>query len=216
MSDKSNKVGYVGTDIPTQTQSSNTGIFSVNEITDLVRLKQFVTAGDLELIETQALNDDTYSTTAVEFNNLGSYNVHLLTFTNHKNNGYTPLGLQMKNVGASYSTGNSYAYAMQEFADNGTYTQTRSTGANSMRLGISSYQGSSGYAYIYNAIDSSKLTLCSSHSIQVRGNNVGANGMYGSSRFNSTTQVEGVRFVYDGTNSVGGVGVFSLYGLRGA
>ncbi len=212
---KSNKHGYSGVDIPTQSQSSNAGIFSVNEINELVQLNKFVIAGNLELIETQALNDDTYSTASVEFNNLGSYNVHLLTFTNHKNNGYTPLGLQMK-AGGSYKTGNSYAYAMQQFSDDGTYTQDRSTGANQMRLGISSYQGSSGYAYIYNAIDSSKMTISSSHSIQVRGNNLGANGMYGSSRYNTANEVQGVRFVYDGTNAVGGFGVFSLYGLRGA
>ena len=216
MSDKSNKFGYVGTDIPTQTQSSNTGIFSVNEINDLVRLKQFVTAGDLELIETQALNDDTYSTIALEFNNLENYNVHLLTWTNNKNNGYYPMGLQMK-AGGSYKTGSSYSYAMQQFSDNGTFTQDRSTAHTSCRIGVSAYQGNSGYAYIYNAIDSSKLTLVTSHSVQVRGNNLGANGMYGSARYNTANTVQGVRFVYEGVlYAMGGFGVFSLYGLRGA
>ena len=215
MTDKTNKYGYVGVDIPTQSQSSNSGIFSVNEINELVQLNKFVVAGNLELIETQELNDSTYSTTGVEFNSLGTYNVHLLTWTNSKNNGYFPIGLQMK-AGGSYKTGNSYAYALQYFSDNGTYTQDRSTGANQCRLGVSAYQGSSGYAYIYNAIDSSKLTLVTGHSVQVRGNNLGANGMYGSSRYNTANEVQGVRFVYDGTNAVGGFGIFSMYGLRGA
>jgi len=208
------KYGYKGAE-PTQSQSSNTGVFSTDDINELIQAKQWVSAGDLELIETQVLNDATHSTTAVEFNSLGTYNVHLFTWTNHKNNGYTPLGLQMK-AGGSYKTGNSYAYALQYFSDNGTYTQDRSTGANQCRLGVSAYQGNSGYAYIYNAIDSSKLTLVTAHSVQVRGNNVGANGLYGSSRYNTANEVQGVRFVYDGTNAVGGFGIFSLYGLRGA
>ena len=213
---KSNKYGYVGVEIPIQSQSSNTGVFSTDEINDLVKTKQWVSAGNLELIETQVLNDPTYSTIAVEFNNLENYNVHLLTFTNNQNNGYFPMGLQMK-AGGSYKTGSSYAYAMQQFSDNGTYTQDRSTAHTSCRIGVSAYRGSSGYAYIYNAIDSSKPTLVSSHTIQVRGNNAGLNGLYGSARYNTANTVQGVRFVYEGVlYAVGGTGIFSLYGLRGS
>ena len=212
MSNKSNKYGYVGVDIPTQTQSSNKGIFSVNEINELVQANQWVSAGNLELIETQILNDASHSTVAVEFNNLGNYNLHLLTWTNNKNNGYLPIALQMK-TGGSYVTGSSYRYAMQQFSDNGTFTEDRSTSHTSCRLGVSAYQGSSGFAYVHNAIDSSKATFVTAHSVQARGNLLGLNGMFGTSYYTSVNQVEGVRFVYDGTNTVGGFGIFSLYGV---
>jgi hypothetical protein len=212
MSDKSNKYGYVGVDIPAQSQSSNKGIFSVNEINELVADNKWVSVGNLELIETQVLNDPTYSTVAVEFNNLENYNLHLLTWTNNKHNGYLPIALQMK-AGGSYKTGNSYRYAMQQFSDNGTFTEDRDTSHTSCRLGVQAYQGSSGFAYVHNAIDSSKATFVTAHSVQARGNLLGLNGMFGTSYYATANEVQGVRFVYDGTNPVGGFGIFSLYGV---
>ena len=71
------KYGYKGAE-PTQSQSANTGVFSTNDINELIQANQWVSAGDLELIETQILNDPTYSTKYIRFENLGNYNVHLL------------------------------------------------------------------------------------------------------------------------------------------
>ena len=138
----------------------------------------------LELLIIQVLNDISYSTIALEFNNLGNYNLHLLTWTNNKNNGYYPMGLQMK-AGGSYKTGNSYRYAMQQFSDNGTFTEDRDSSHTSCRLGVSAYQGNSGFAYVHNAIDSSKATFVTAHSVQARGNLLGLNGMFGTSYYTS-------------------------------
>jgi len=53
MVDKSNEYGYVPSS-PTQARGSNTGIFEVNDVTDLLNGRQWSgTFGNLELIQTQ-------------------------------------------------------------------------------------------------------------------------------------------------------------------
>ena len=204
--------GYLP-EAPEQSFGNNKGIFNPKDIYDLTRADKWTSVGNLELIETQVLNDPTYSTLAVEFNNLGNYNLHLLTWTNNKNNGYYPMGLQMK-AGGSYKTGNSYRYAMQQFSDNGTFTEDRDSSHTSCRLGVSAYQGNNGFAYVHNAIDSSKATFVTAHTVQARGNLLGLNGMFGTSYYATANEVQGVRFVYDGViNAMGGFGIFSLYGV---
>ena len=204
--------GYIP-EAPEQSFGNNKGIFNPKDIYDLTRADKWTSVGNLELIETQVLNDPTYSTLAVEFNNLGNYNLHLLTWTNNKNNGYYPMGLQMK-AGGSYKTGNSYRYAMQQFSDNGTFTEDRDSSHTSCRLGVSAYQGNNGFAYVHNAIDSSKATFVTAHTVQARGNLLGLNGMFGTSYYATANEVQGVRFVYDGViNAMGGFGIFSLYGV---
>tara|TARA_Y100000389_G_scaffold155395_1_gene156064 strand:- start:975 stop:1610 length:636 start_codon:yes stop_codon:yes gene_type:complete len=204
--------GYIP-EAPEQSFGNNKGIFTPKDIYNLSIANKWSSLGNLQLIETQILNDSSYSTTAVEFNNLGSYNVHLLTWTNNKNNGYFPMGIQMKS-GGSYKTGNNYRYAMQQFADNGTFTEDRSSSHTSCRVGISAYQGNNGYAYVHNAIDSSRTTFVTAHSVQARGNLLGINGMFGGSYYSTADEVQGLRFVYEGVlHAMGGFGKFSLYGV---
>ena len=75
MSDKSNKYGYVGVDIPAQSFGNNKGVFNPAEINDLVANNQWTTFGQLELIETQTVS----GVSQVDFTNLGTYNVHFMT-----------------------------------------------------------------------------------------------------------------------------------------
>ena len=56
MSDKSNKYGYVGVDIPEQSFGNNKGIFNPAEINELVADNKWTTFGQLELIETQTVS----------------------------------------------------------------------------------------------------------------------------------------------------------------
>ena len=48
MSDKSNKYGYVGVDIPAQSFGSNKGVFNPAEINDLVADNKWTSFGQLE------------------------------------------------------------------------------------------------------------------------------------------------------------------------
>ena len=204
--------GYIP-EAPEQSFANNKGIFTPNDIYDLAREDKWTSVGDLELIQTQVLNDSSYSTISLAFENLGDYNLHLVTWSNVRNNGYFPLGIQVK-TGGSYITSNSYKYAMQQFSDNATFTQTKSTGDYSIKVGISAYQGCSGYAYIYNAVDSSRGTYVTSHSTQARGNLLGSNGMFGAGTYATASEVQGFRFVYEGTShAMGGFGIYSLYGV---
>ena len=205
--------GYIGKDAPEQSFGNNTGIFSTNDVYDLIRADKWTSVGNLELIQTQVLNDAGYSTIRLAFESLGDYKVHLLTWSNVRNNGYFPLGIQVK-TGGSYITSNSYKYAMQQFSDNSTFTETRSAGDYSVKVGISAYQGCSGYAYVYNAVDSSKYTFVTSHSTQARGNLLGSNGMFGSGLYGTANEVQGLSFVYEGSShAMGGFGIYSLYGV---
>jgi len=208
------KYGYKGAE-PTQSQSANTGVFSTDDINELIQAKQWVSVGNLELIETQILNDPTYSTKFVRFENLGNYNVHFVTFTNVLNNGYFPLGIQVQ-TSTGWKTGSNYQYALQTYQDTGLLVDS-STGYTSCKLNSSAYRGVNGYAWIYNAIDSSKFTSFTSHTSSVRGNNLGIEGNWGMSWYQSAEAVTGIQFVYEGVlYAMGGFGQYSLYGLRGA
>ena len=80
MSDKSNKYGYVGADIPAQSFGSNKGVFNPAEINELVADNKWTSFGQLELIETQTVS----GVASVEFTNLKTniYNVHFITVNN--------------------------------------------------------------------------------------------------------------------------------------
>ena len=115
-----------------------------------------------------------------------------------------------------WKTGSNYQYALQLYDDAGIGVD-QSAGHTSCRVGNYTYRGKNGYAWIYNAIDSSKYTSITSHSVEVRGNNLGVNGSWGMSRYQSTEAVTGIQFVYEGIlYAIGGFGKFSLYGLRGS
>ena len=81
MSDKSNKYGYVGVDIPDQSFGSNKGVFNPAEINELVADNKWTQYGQLELIETQTYSTDVAS---IDFTSIqeSTYNVHFLTLDN--------------------------------------------------------------------------------------------------------------------------------------
>ena len=83
MVDKSNEYGYVPSS-PTQARGSNTGIFEVNDVLDLLAAKQW--SGDfgaLELIQTQNYSTDVGS---IDFTSINEteYDVHMMTINNLK------------------------------------------------------------------------------------------------------------------------------------
>ena len=67
--------GYIP-ESPAQSFGNNKGIFTPNDIYDLTRADKFTDYGQLDLIETQSVSN----VATVDFTNLGTYNVHFMTF----------------------------------------------------------------------------------------------------------------------------------------
>jgi len=67
--------GYKGAE-PTQSFGNNKGVFDPADINNLVKDDKWTQYGQLELIETQTVS----VVSQVDFTNLGTYNVHFMTF----------------------------------------------------------------------------------------------------------------------------------------
>ena len=193
---------------------SNSGVFDVNDIRYLMDYQQWSGVGTLELIQTQSVDDSDFSETIgfVDFTNLGNYDVHFLTYTNLFLQGYGCPALRFYESGV-LETASVYDYGYQDGISSNTFSQTYSTGDDFLRLGKSSYQNINGYAYIYNAKDSSKYTFVTSHSSMVEGNDAGSQMSYSSGVLQQASVVDGIRFISDPMQWIGYLEV-SLYGIR--
>ena len=164
MSDKSNKYGYVGVDIPEQSFGANKGVFNPAEINELVADNKWTQYGQLELIETQ-----TYSSgvTSVEFTDIKEdiYNVHFMTLNNLDTIGSDLIATRFSiNGGSSYvSTG--YQVASQYGNGSGTFGESRTTNNPYLEI-LSGNQATpqNAYQYFYNLGDSTKYSFQTFHS----------------------------------------------------
>jgi hypothetical protein len=164
MVDKSNEYGYIGAS-PTQAGESNTGVFEVNDIVDLIGLDKWTLQDNLELIETQ-----TYSTavSSVEFTSIqeSTYNVHFLTLNNIKFVSLSNIDTRFStDGGSSYISATDYEVATLSGQSNGTFSESKSTNNNALSVfGASSTNSQNAYAYYYNLGDSSKYSFQTLHS----------------------------------------------------
>ena len=212
MSDKSNKYGYVGVDIPAQSFGANKGVFNPAEINDLVANNQWTTFGQLELIETQ-----TYSSSVayVDFTTLGDYNVHLLTYQDvmPDTNNIRPMQLQFFESGV-LETGTVYQYA-QQYSYIGGSAELKTTADSKIELayeiGNTTPCSANGYCYMYNLIDNTKYSFTTNHT--VRGNTTTFTGaIFGSGVMTQASTVDGFRLKMSSNNYASFD--MSLYGIR--
>jgi len=213
MSDKSNKYGYVGVDIPAQSFGSNKGVFNPAEINDLVANNQWTTFGQLELIETQTVSSSFADFTTLNEN---TYNVHLITLSNIYTTGQTEIGLRFSDDNGATFEITPYEFANLRGNAVGTADDRRSTAQQSIRLAgdtTGNYANNTlnGYVYIYNAGDSTKYTGTTSH-ISFMFNNTHyyefGGGVYG-----TTSSINAIR-IGQGILSAFTSGTLSLYGIR--
>ena len=212
MSDKSNKYGYVGVDIPAQSFGSNKGVFNPAEINDLVANNQWTTFGQLELIETQTAS----ASSAVNFLNIKEniYNVHFMTLNNIKTSFDDARAVLRFYESGVLESGSVYDFANFQIDANGANSESRSTTSTSAILEINSGNAtnecSNAYTYIYNAGDSSKYTFNTVQSAGIIGAGV-FKIWFGSSVMHQASTVNGFNVAVDvGTFS----GTVSLYGIR--
>ena len=149
--------------IPSQEQSfgNNKGIFTPTDIYDLTRADKFTQYGQLELIETQTGTN----VATVDFTNLGTYNVHFMTFNNMQsvNDNAEIMKLQFYESGVVESAG-VYQRARQNMTATGSFSETKSTTDDSISLlggsGNQSNEKQCAYVYFYNLGDSTKYSFC--------------------------------------------------------
>jgi hypothetical protein len=215
MSDKSNKYGYVGVDIPAQSFGANKGVFNPAEINDLVANNQWTTFGQLELIETQSI---TSSTASMIFSSIqeSTYNVHFLTFHNFKPTANTPrLVLRFFESGVE-ETANVYQYANQQGRAEGTFSEAKSTANNYIHLGGNQDSAgqdiSNGYIYIYNAGDSSKYTFTTQQITELYFSSDYYQMYFGSGVLPQTSVVNQIK-LFPTTDNIAKL-TASLYGIR--
>ena len=208
MSDKSNKYGYVGVDIPAQSFGANKGVFNPAEINDLVANNQWTTFGQLELIETKEITS-TVSTFSLDNLKENIYNVHFVTITNWlPSNDDRHLGLRFKTGGVTDSATN-YQYVMQR--NNTTGSEVKSGNDTKIWLAFNvglNRENLNGYFYIYNAGDSTKYTYVTSQNLHL---GVGIDSNFESAMYDITNVVNGMEFFASGENMTNGI--FSLYGI---
>jgi|TARA_R110000823_G_scaffold314496_1_gene443802 hypothetical protein len=158
--------GYLG-QTPNQ-QFKNSGVFSVGDAKALTDVGQL--GGSLELIQTQ-----TYSSgvSVVDFNSIGSYDVHLFQYSNinEPTTSAGQLGLRFSTDGGSNFATSGYQYAVQYGTVTAAFGENRSASDGQILLesvGASGFEDLNGYCYIYNALTSSKYTFSTMQNINQR------------------------------------------------
>ena len=199
---------------PEQSFGQNSGIFSPKDIYDLTRADKYTNYGQLELIQTQNIDDSDFSEeiSAVDFTSLGSYNVHFLTFNNLVLQGYGYPSFRFYESGV-LETASVYTYAYKDGISSNSFNNLQSTGDDMLRMGKNAYQNLNGYAYLYNLSDNTKYSFTTFHSSMVEGNNLGSQMSYGSGLLPQLSTVDGIRFLADPAQYIGKVNV-SLYGIK--
>jgi hypothetical protein len=130
---KSNKYGYAGADIPSQSFGSNKGLFDPAEINELVAENKWTQYGQLELIQTQTISSASCDFTSLSVN---TYDVHLFVYSDLITPSETQTEFTLRvsdDGGTSYETSN-YHFGNQRGYGNGTFSERRSTSQASIRL----------------------------------------------------------------------------------
>jgi hypothetical protein len=207
------KYGYKGAE-PTQSFGNNTGVFDPNDINNLIADNKWTTFGQLELIQTQTVDDPTYASliTSIDFTNLGDYNVHFLVYNDFQTQGYGYPSVRFSNNGGSSFISASYQYAYWNTSEN-TVREGYSTSDDGIKLGHNQYQNLNGYVYLYNLLDSSKYSFTTSQSSNVGGNNISKDVAFGSGVYRSAEVHNAIRFSMNNVNYIKALKI-SLYGIR--
>jgi len=197
---------------------ANSGIFSVNEVVDLINHRQFPSGDSLELIQTQNVTEvmnTTFSEIAED-----TYNLHFMTISNlQSRRGSQNLGIRFLESGILRTS--SYVYssrgvsltdvAATSNSDNATYIYLDNTGSESW---INNF-----YIYFYNLGDSRLNSHCTIHKTGHRINTSGAynaSGTYmrvGGGLLTARSKVDGI-VIHN--SAFGDSATYSLYGVRGS
>ena len=204
--------GYIP-EAPEQSAFNNKGIFKPKDIYNLDRADKWTPQlGQLELIETKTI---TSAVSSVDFEDLGSYNVHLLTI----NDGYNTtsgknIAIRLYESGVLES-GSVYHMANQDCtpsffaADRGTTKDAFRFGNNTSTTVAQS--NINGYLYFYNFLDSSKYSFATTH-FSGWSNSNEIQSTFGSNVLPQASTVN--KFQVFANDAGAFTGSFSLYGIK--
>jgi len=186
---------------------ANSGIFSVNDINDLINNQQYPKFGELQHIQTQTFSE-VYNLNFMEIQE-EYYDVHFMTF--NRVNSYSAInsGIQFYEDGV-LETANVYQDASQYGTTGGSFGESNSTTRNRIYLhNYGNQQPTGGYAYFYNLGDSTKYSFCTWHSIQAFTSS--GTMFFGSGVMTQASKVNGIKIYI---NDISMSGSISLYGIR--
>jgi hypothetical protein len=176
-----------------------------------------VDLGKLELIQTQTVSSAS-RVNFVDFTSIkeSTYNVHFLTVNNYANDTDNSILSVRFYESGTIETASVYQAAYQEYYNNGTFSEFKSTGIDHIRIientGNATNETGHCYVYLYNLGDSSKysFTTAQTSGIWTNGSYIGA---FGGGVLPQTSTVDGIRV---DTFNVSGAfsGTFSLYGIK--
>lgn len=217
MVNKSNEYGYVPSS-PTQARNANTGIFEVNDVTDLLLAEQWT--GDFGSLELIATHTTETGTAVVDFNSIGNYETYLLTYNNFSmytnTQGYFMRIRLSTDGGSTFQT--SFYRAEYLFPSNATRVELKGTATNELLFGgsISGYSGAEaergiGHVWLHNLHDTGKYKTAFAQTCTFDNSSSISESSYGAGYCTQTADVNFIRAGYFGDESV-----VSLYGLAGA
>ena len=215
MVNKSNEYGFVPSS-PTQARGSNTGIFEVNDVVDLLTAGQWTLQDRWALIETKTFS----GVSSVEFTNLQEsiYKTHILVnhyFSQDYIDNYGARWLLSTDGGSNYIQ-SGYAMAYQQvqqgtgFVNNYNNSRTHfQFMGNVERISNESGARSVGIHYIYNLGNANQYThyMANSYNLETADSSYIGGGFY-----NTTGIINAMKFDDYGLG-YNIEGKFSLYGL---
>ena len=202
-------MAYLGTQ-PNDVKK-NTGLYTPSEILQLTKDGSW--GGSLELIEQQTADD---SVTFYDFDNLGNYDVHLFQATNIQSASTTAqnLDIRVKVGGTAQSSG--YQFAQQLGNSAGTFSESKSTSFSQFiwlpNVDNETNASANGYCYIYNALNSSKYTFTTHHTV-IKQDVHTPRFSFGGSVFTTANQCSGFRVFLATTGNIAN-GTIKLYGVK--
>ena len=202
-------MAYLGTQ-PNDVKK-NTGLYTPSEILQLTKDGSW--GGSLELIEEQTADD---SVTFYDFDNLGNFDVHLFQATNIQSASTTAQNLDIRvKVGGTAQT-SGYQFAQQLGNSAGTFSESKSTSFSQFiwlpNVDNETNASANGYCYIYNALNSSKYTFTTHHTV-IKQDVHTPRFSFGGSVFTTANQCSGFRVFLATTGNIAS-GTIKLYGVK--
>ena len=206
------KYGYKGAE-PTQSFGNNTGVFDPNDINNLIADNKWTSFGQLELIETKTGS----SVSAIDFTNLGNYNVHFLTINDYQvaTDGQSMNMRFSDDGGSTFETAN-YDWAFQVGQADGTFGEYKATTGASMEVnrfgGNASNEKMNAYVYLYNLGDSTKYSFTTSQATSTLEYTARYGMQFGSGVYHIASTINAIRLLVP--SGVMSVTSASLYGIK--
>ena len=152
-----------------------------------------------------------------DFDNLGDYNVHFFTANDITSASTTAQNLDIRvKIGGSVDAGANYQFAQQLGNGAGTFSESNSTGFNQFiwlpNVDNETNATANGYAYIYNAIDSTKYTFGTFQTV-IKQDIHTPRISFGANMYEALSVCSGLRVFLATTGNIAG-GTISLYGIK--